>query len=158
GGRSRGAAAGGGARAAGRRSRGVPPGAGPRGAGARRRARLALRRRRRGRERPLRRSCTRALVAPSRARVLSRRRAGGVPQSARCGERARGAGPGARRRGLRAALMRFTALALLVLAAQPAWAEVVFDSQSTGITTAASGARAVRAADLDGDGDLDLVS
>jgi hypothetical protein len=46
----------------------------------------------------------------------------------------------------------------LVLAAAPAAAEVVFDTEAIGITTAASGARAVRAADLDADGDLDLVS
>ena len=54
--------------------------------------------------------------------------------------------------------MRGAALALWLLAAPAAFAEVVFDSEPVGITTAASGARAVRAADLDADGDLDLIS
>ena len=44
------------------------------------------------------------------------------------------------------------ALLLLLLAAHGARGEVVFDSDAVGITTAASGARAVRAADLDADG------
>jgi hypothetical protein len=54
--------------------------------------------------------------------------------------------------------MRATALALVLFAASAVRAEVVFDAEAVSITTAASGARAVRAADLDGDGDVDLVS